>query len=533
MSHILLKKQHPSQLLESYSTEVAKAVGKNETLYHSRLKFLNDAFIPFPMGKLMVREMAPHTAIVGSSGAGKTIMQKMWLEAALVAPRDKGLLYRALVYDPKRELYPILIGMGVPPSQIIVTNPFDLRSSAWDLAEDFKEPAQIEELSEMIIPRKQNSSKEGDDFFDNAARIILQDIIAGFRARASGCWTLRDLTEVCANLDYMKDVLQHTENGKNSWRTFLDSKSSDGRMSDSVLASLFGAVRPFQTLASVWERAETKFSLEQWHQGSGVILMGADPRRESTLTRTNQLMFRRMSQLVLSRDTENPIDLTWFFLDEVREAQKLDGFRQLLTEGRSKGARVMIGFQDVDGMIDLYGERCAEEIIGLCANRIILHLDNPRTREWASSFFGEIDDETVSYNMNEGRGSGGPTITRNTGESISLQIAPRKNVLPIEFLDLPLASIEHGVSGFYASTKQVPDPKTGKMVGSKGQFKIEASDFQDMFDLGKDGPARVIERPAHHQLRISWRASELKRFGIKTEEVPDDTDEHDPLSRNP
>lgn len=531
MDHILLKASHSSQEMESYSTSLVKKLGPEASLFTNPDDVLGGAKIPFPKGSLSMNDMAPHTAIVGSSGAGKTIIQKMWLEAALVGAGERGLLYRALVYDPKRELYPVLIGMGVPASQIIITNPFDCRSSAWDLAEDFKEPAQIEELAEMIIPRKKNQGGEGDDFFDNAARIILQDIIAGFRHRASSCWTLRDLTEVCSNLDYMEQVLRHTENGRNSWETFLAPRSSDGRMADSVLASLFGAVRPFQTLASVWNRADTKFSLERWHTGSGVLLMGADPRRESTLTRINQLMFRRISQLVLSRNQENPIDLTWFFLDEVREAQKLEGFRQLLTEGRSKGARVVIGFQDVDGMIELYGERGAEEIVGLCANRIILHLDNPRTREWASNFFGETESETVTFNSNEGRSTGGPGVTRNEGEGFSLQLATRKNVLPIEFFDLPLASRENGVSGFYAAPKVIADQKPGEMVGARGKFTISPEDYQDMFDLGKGEAAPVEERPPIHQQRKSWISSELKRFGIKSKETADQEDDYDPLAR--
>lgn len=508
--------------------EVAR--GSEPSTFSSDVKkrFFEGIEVPFGKGSLNLSDMAPHTAIVGSSGAGKTILQKLWMKAVLPTKKLQSLTFRSLVYDPKRELYPVLTGMGISATQIIITNPFDCRSSTWDLGEDFKEPAQIEEFAEMIIPRQKESKGDGDNFFDNAARIILQDLISSFRARAASCWTLRDLTEVCANFDYLKQVLRHTENGRNSLRAFLEPTSSESRMSDSVLASLFGAVRPFQTLASVWHRAETKFSLERWHKGSGILLMGADPRRESTLTRVNQLMFRRISQLVLSRDDENPIDLTWFFLDEVREAQKLEGFRQLLTEGRSKGARVTIGFQDVDGLIDLYGEKGAEEIIGLCANRIILHLDNPRTREWASNFFGETESESATYNYNEGTGVGGGSRTLNEGEGLSLQVVPRRNVLPIQFLDLPLVSRELGIFGFYASPKPVFDPELEDYVGVRGQFNLKFSEFDHVFELiGNQEP--TVQRPPVHQNRILWKFSELKRFGISSPEMSDQSSEYDPL----
>lgn len=515
-THVLQKTQHPSQLSESYSLKA------------SRGKLLSD-ILPgatefyFPGENFKIGSMPPHTAIIGSSGAGKTIIQKIWLEGALLAPTDDELLYRGMVYDPKRELYPFLLGMGLPAEQIIIANPFDSRASAWDIGADFKEPAQIEELAEMIIPRKEEKGGSGgnDDFFDTASRIILQDIIAGFRAWAFSCWDLNDLTEACSNLDHIRQLLAHTENGRNSWNTFLKPKSSDDRMSDSILATLFASVRPFQTLGALWARCSDKFSLENWHRGSGVILMGADPRRETSLTRMNQLMFRRTSQLVLSREDENPEDLTWFFLDEVREAQKLEGIRQLLTEGRSKGARVILGFQDVDGMIDLYGERGAEEIVGLCANRIILHLDNPRTRDWACHFFGEAELSILSYgqSMNSGESSGGGGRSTNfgSGENLSEQVGMRKNILPVELHDLPLASKEGGVSGFYASPRRAKNSDES----ARGRFNIPSEDYEIMFDFVKNQPPATLERPSSDQNRLKWSRADFFRFGIKTENNAD------------
>jgi type IV secretory pathway TraG/TraD family ATPase VirD4 len=169
-------------------------------------------------------------------------------------------------------------------------------------------------------------------------------------------------------------------------------------MTKSVEATLHNHVRPLMTLAALWHRARYWFSLAEWHERSGVLLMGADPRRERTLQRVNKLMFERISQLVLGRNKERSIDLTWFFLDEIREAGKLRGLRQLLTEGRSKGARVVLGFQDIDGMTEVFGQHGAEELIGLCANRMILHLDNPRACKWTSDVFGEVEKEEETTN---------------------------------------------------------------------------------------------------------------------------------------
>ena len=106
-----------------------------------------------------------------------------------------GLRFRGVVYDPKRELYPYLCEIGIPESQIIVTHPFDARSSAWDLAADFSEPAQIEELAEMIVPEQESSNGTANQFFENSARIIVQDVIEGLIANRGKNWDLRDVVQ--------------------------------------------------------------------------------------------------------------------------------------------------------------------------------------------------------------------------------------------------------------------------------------------------------------------------------------------------
>ena len=326
---------------------------------------------------LTIQTMSPHTAVVGSTGAGKTIILKHLMSSVLPASVQEGSLrFRAVVYDPKRELYPFLHGMGISQQQIIVTHPFDARSAAWNLAEDFVEPAQIEELAEMIVPKSDSKSvAPGNEFFESTSRIIFQDIIEGLMEAKPGDWELRDIIESVSSLGRLKKILRKTPGGRDSWNAYLSPLERDrqDRTALSIHASLMTYARPFRSLAALWNHTEQQFSLERWHTSSGILLLGADPSRDRTLQRVNQLLMKRICQLTLSRDEERPIDLTWFFLDEVREAGKLDGLRRLMTEGRSKGVRVVLGFQDIEGMYELYGEHQAEEMVGLCANRLILH----------------------------------------------------------------------------------------------------------------------------------------------------------------
>ena len=423
------------------------------------------------------------------------------MSAVLTAPIDQGgLRYRALVYDPKRELYPYLIKLGIPQSQIIVAHPFDKRSVSWDLAADFREPAQIEELAEMIIPENERANE--NRFFEDTARIILQDLIESLDKLQPAKWDLRDICEVVLKVDRLKSVLAKTRNGQNSWDTYLAPMESElgDRTAQSILATLNTCVRKFQSLAALWHRAERRFSLDEWHTGSGLLLLGADPRRERTLNRVNQLLLRRVSQLVLGRDDEGPFDLTWFFIDEVREAGKLRGMRKLMTEGRSKGARVVLGFQDIEGLYSLYDDHDAEEMVGLCANRIVLHLDNPKTRKWASDFFGEEEKYMPTKSKGESYGR-----ENSTSEGMQYAITLRANALPIQFHMLPLGNPMDGIQGWFA------------YPGRRNEFFMNAATAKKAVLWGNPQGSKhptFIGRPSSQQELVPWEKDDLQAFQI-------------------
>lgn len=482
-----------------------RAQGNEATEYVERLKRIQ---FPLPTSTpLLLGNMAPHTSVVGSTGAGKTNIMKLMMSYVLPCQNKfGGLRFRAAVYDPKRELYPYLCEIGIPESQIIVTHPFDARSAAWDLAEDFQEPAQIEELAEMLVPKNDSEGGGPNQFFENSARIIVQDVIEGLIANRSTDWDLRDLVLALSKVEHLEALLHETENGRDSWDLFLSSLTDgrDNRTAMSILATIRSFVRPFHSLAALWYHAETKFSLKQWVNGAGLLLLGADPERERTLQRVNQLLVKRASQVLLARNEENPVDWTWWFIDEMREAGRLNGVRQMLNEGRSKGVRVVLGFQDIEGLYSLYDKNEAEEMIGLCANRVFLHIDNPGTREWASDFLGEAEEEISEVSK---------TVGRESSETTSFKVDMRRNTLPIEFHALPLASPRTGISGWYA------------YPGHRNKFRIDANDISPILfpNTMTIKPATFVGRNVESQRLPKWDKDDL--FGLPIE--PDEPEKND------
>ena len=510
MTRVAEKPDHPA--LGHCSSSLLWSSPKREGAFDPTI--LNRLPLPMPGAPdTTLGEMAPHTAIVGTTGAGKTILFKHFMRGLLPAPFEEGgLRFRALIYDPKRELFPYLSLIGIPNSQIIVTHPFDARSASWDLAADFTEPAQIEELAELIVPKSQRSGDgEANQFFESSARIIVQDLIEGFTDFRPGRWELRDVVEALLNLRYLKAVLFKTSNGRDTWDAYLEplERERDDRTAKSMQATLHTYARPLQAIASLWYKADKRFSLEQWHRGSGVLLLGADPRRERTLQRVNRLLLRRISQLLLGRDDERPLDLTWCFLDEIRAAGKFDGLRQLMTEGRSKGARVVMGFQDIAGLYSLYGEHEAEEMVGLCGNVMLLHLDNAKTRKWASEFMGEEEYIATSEGFSLSRSKQGRTMSESSQQSIQ----QRKNVLPFEFHEMPLGSPARGVPIWFS----VP--------GRRNEAYLDPTDVQRALMQGVESDEPPFdERPAADQARVPWTEEDLEGLDLTLFKGPDESE---------
>src|SRR5882724_8332844 len=75
-----------------------------------------------------------HLAIVGVTGSGKTMLQRLLMQSVLPAIKD-GRGQRALIYDAKQDMLSLLAGMSLN-APVHLLNPLDARSVAWDIAAD-------------------------------------------------------------------------------------------------------------------------------------------------------------------------------------------------------------------------------------------------------------------------------------------------------------------------------------------------------------------------------------------------------------
>jgi Cdc6-like AAA superfamily ATPase len=442
-------------------------------------------------------------------------------------------LHRALVYDAKLEVIPQLEGMGLR-APIVVLNPFDKRSVAWDMAADITEPAIAKQIASIFIPDEKKASQP---FFSDAARQLLEGVMVAFILTRPQQWTLRDVLVALKSGTRLSAVLSSTPSTKDLVETYL----SNERETKSIIATIATKLGPFDVVAALWDAAESKVSLRDWLHSESILVLGNDEAYRSSLDVINQVIFKRIVELLLAQPATS-MGRTWFFLDEVKEAGNLDALGRLMTKGRSVGASVVLGFQDVDGMYEAFGENQAKSILGQCATKLFLRLDSPETAKWAESVFGEYEAVEVKQSASLGEStsegtsttkgssttdgtSSGKSTTWNgldrststnsgTSESYSTSestaqssttgqnrsvtqaadIAKRSVILAAQFQNLPMTSVGAGVNGFLAH--------------HLGATPFKLMGFESLLRKDDSSSSRVLYREGGEQFLKLWTPEE-------------------------
>lgn len=438
-----------------------------------------------------------HFLVVGASGSGKSTMINHALYSVLTDPTT-----RALVYDPKQELMPFLYGIrgfagaGQNVSSSIKSlHPFDQRSWAWDMAADIDDPISARQLAAILVP---SEDQEGTNaFFTNAVRDLLSAVILALvecvpNARA---WTFRDVLLSMFYPGYMDAVCSFdtTRSGspfpllKRVRQIYLGS-DADEKTRANILASINSKLAIFEPVAAAWDKVggplSGRISLREWIDGEekSVLVLGNDEAARAAIDPINRALFKRAVELVLARrertqtEREAGENQIWFFLDEVREAGKLDGLGRLLTKGRSKNACVMMGIQDVDGLKEVYGAEAANELCSQFNNIAVLRVNSPETAHWATDLFGRRLE--VARNSSFGLSSGGESgLTMNQGQSEE----ERPFIYSESFLYGSNAAAAKGVFGF----RKGPDQQVNDLSRHEIIDKLRFSETTEVVRVPK------------------------------------------------
>ena len=393
-----------------------------------------------------------HFLFVGSTGSGKSVLIKMLMRSVLAdTASESGTASpsgtRAVIYDAKQEIVPFLHDL-VPAQRIQILHPFDKRGWAWDIAKDVTSLLAARQIATILVPESSQST-ETEQFFIGAAReLVLAAMIALMHSAKSKTWTLRDLLLLALDAGTLSQALAQCEiyTARRIRKQYLE--EVDYRTKANIMTTLATKMSAYEPVAAAWHDTSQRLSIAEWSRSGNFLVLGNDERARSSLDPINRALFQRICEEVLSFEEQKRQDATagrgrtWLILDEFREAGKLLGLRSLLNKGRSKGACVVLGCQDVEGVRAVYGPQEAGELLAQCLHTVVLNIGNPETAQWASNLFGSEDTPVESLSVSRA----GPYH-----ESDSEKLERKTLVTTRELLSMPRLNPQHGLSGYYKS----------------------------------------------------------------------------------
>ncbi len=403
--------------------QLRKRVDEEQSI--SALHFDPDAVF-WAMRNLPAKEALKHFVICGVTGAGKTIAIQLFLQS--IAPRfkpDAKMPEQLIVFDGKCDILPLLGSMELRPEQnnFWLLNPFDQRSAVWNVADAVQSPAMARAFATLIVPEEKQSNAR---YFSDAARELLYAAIVVLNHVAGTDWTLRDL--ICAFESPARLAAVTAQHPRA--RSIAEQHLNDDKHAASVFSTLGTKLGPFEQVAALWHTNPTgrRFSIQKFLEEPGVLVLGNDPVLRDSFWPINATLLKALTHEILRRpNTLKPRH--WFVLDEFKAMERVDCIHLLLDRGRSKGASVLLGLQSLEGLVEIYGEHVANNIMSQCAHKAFLRTGGPYTAEWAERCFGKVRriEETSTTNW----GSNGSS----NSEHRSLQ--ERSLFLPSVFMDLP------------------------------------------------------------------------------------------------
>ncbi len=358
-----------------------------------------------------------HTLISGTTGAGKSTA----LTDLLKAIRARG--DRAVVYDKKGEFVEMFYRDGVDH----ILNPADSRSHQWTPWEEMVSPFDADWIAETLLPSS-NSNSGSEKFFTSAARAVVSAALQNLYL--DGPKSLLSLLRATAwnDLELLKELVAGTPAA-----TYFNEDNE--RTLESIRSTIVDGVRPLRLLKE--ENTKGFFSIRDWIAEGDE--QGADdswlflPVRESEIEIQKPLIstwIQSVAKGLMACGVNNDRTL-WIVVDELPSLKKIPALSMLMAEGRSFGAAVVLGIQEINQLEEEFGKNTSKTILGLCSTQLHFRLNNADTAEWVSKVFGEAEREEVDEDLNYSADD------IRDGVRVSSKRQNRKIVLPSEIMDLP------------------------------------------------------------------------------------------------
>ncbi|MEM8671128.1 MAG: type IV secretion system DNA-binding domain-containing protein [Planctomycetota bacterium] len=381
-----------------------------------------------------------HFLAVGTTGSGKSIVQRLLMMDVLTSIQP-GNDKRVLIFDAKYDASAFMDRINAT-CRVFSLNPFESGEGraepvAWDIAADITSAARALNLAAALIPAEKGGNNQ---YFTDAARQVLSAVVESLIRHSPRAWTFSHFVHLTLSMERVKATLNQDEVGRET----LDNFFGDERTAYQVFTTVVSRMSYYRPVAELWRGRTHKLSLRKWLSSESVLLLGTNATVETALSAINEIMFRVLVEEV-DIQTDSTTRRTWFWIDEARLSGPLlrnQMLPYLAVKGRSKGACLLLAFQDIDGFREAAGTRIASEIIAQCSHKALLRMESDESARWASRVIGQ--HETIEFMQSKQDGLFGKG-------SQNEHASKRDTVLPSEFYLIPATNPKNGLTGYFIS----------------------------------------------------------------------------------
>ncbi len=358
-----------------------------------------------------------HFKLIGTTGTGKSTAIREIVQSAL----DRG--DRAIIADPDGGY---LDRFYCAHRGDLILNPFDKRSSCWDLFSELSDDFDVEQLARALIPDTEGEDRSWRGYGRTFFTAITQQLW-GLARTGRHAITLGELYRVLtiASHEELKILVQDTPA-----QSFLE--SGNERMFGSIRSV---AASSIAALAYVARQNGPALSLRHWIRsppGHRVLFLPYSATQIAALRSLISAWLRlSIFETMSGPDRDQRM---WFIIDELDALGTIDGLKDALARLRKFGGRCVLGFQSIAQVSDTYGQGEAQTIVENCGNTLVLRCsasEQGGTARFASRLIGER--EVIRSHVSRSRRPGEWRYSR----SYSDQHVTEAAVLPSEIEQLP------------------------------------------------------------------------------------------------
>ncbi len=439
-----------------------------------------------------------HMFIAGTTGSGKSL-QLITILSSLAREVEHGTDNHLMIVGSKDDAYRMLTGMGIPH---IVLNMEDAASPGWDIAADYDDPLLIEELAKILIP----AEKSSDPFWQNAARSLVSGVILSFNLHHGTNWGFHDVFN--ALMGSFEDIItilrQHPNN--RAIVELLEQEEID-RAKFGILLQVNSTLRRLLPFAVHCQKTKYLLSIRRDFLGvESVWLIQPSADRMEAIAPVVQAMFRALTQK-LSSLPDSPYRHVFVALDEAQFLGAIPGVDKFVEFTRSKGGRLLLCTQTIEGLCEHYGELGARNLLGLFPYKSILRLESKASAQWAVECFGSVEVWEKSINRTR--------TSYSVTESHAYSVQVRSRILDSDVLQLPYAHPKTGIEGFYIIPKAPDDDPAPHVTAYR--YRTPASVVERLKPpLVKELPPVKAKRKGDFVLK-GWTNKEWMKFVMPKE----------------